>query len=146
MLFGGDRAAYRRVFCEAWRKHLAGEALSAQEVEIAAVARAHPEYHGILEDPDRALDADWLPEHGESNPFLHLAMHLAVREQAAADRPASITDIYRRLRRRTGSELEAEHEMIECLAEALWHAQRAGQTAPDEAGYLDCLRRRAGKR
>lgn len=36
----------------------------------------------------------------------------------------------------------AEHRMIECLAEALWEAQRAG-TPPDEAAYVERLRRLA---
>jgi hypothetical protein len=34
-----------------------------------------------------------------------------------------------------GSEHEAEHRIIECLAEAMWEAQRSGRP-PDEAAYL----------
>jgi hypothetical protein len=39
------------------------------------------------------------------------------------------------------------HDVMECLGEAVWSAQRAGQAVPaDEmsARYLDCLKRRAG--
>ena len=39
------------------------------------------------------------------------------------------------LAQRLGSAHDAEHRIIECLAEAMWEAQRSGRP-PDEAAYL----------
>ncbi|WP_204318325.1 DUF1841 family protein [Serratia marcescens] len=36
-------------------------------------------------------------ELGETNPFLHMGLHLAVREQVATDRPQGIRTVYTKL-------------------------------------------------
>jgi hypothetical protein len=100
----------------------------------------HPEYHAILEQPDRHADRDYLPEAGHLNPFLHLSLHLAVAEQLSIDQPAGIAERYRSLVRHTGSDHAALHAVMECLGEVIWQAQRAG-TTPDERLYMDCLER-----
>jgi hypothetical protein len=138
MIFGQDRRELRRMYAQAWQKHLQGEPLSPLEAQIAAVVTDHPEYHYAVTSAD--LDRDFTPEGGRSNPFLHMGLHLGLREQVATDRPQGIAAIYRDVRARLGSEHEAEHRMIDCLAEALWEAQRQGQ-APDEHRYLERLRR-----
>ena len=89
------------------------------------------------------LERDYTPAQGKTNPFLHMVLHLAIREQVATDRPAGIAAIHHALAARAGDRHQAEHEMIECLAETLWEAQSANQP-PDERGYLDRLRRLAG--
>jgi hypothetical protein len=68
-----------------------------------------------------------------------MGLHLAIREQVSTNRPAGITEVHARLAARMGSAHEADHRMLEVLAEALWEAQRAGK-APDEAAYLERLR------
>lgn len=142
MLFGNDRSRLRAVFFSAWRKHGAGEPLEGAERLVVAVALRHPEYHGLLETPDTAGGRDWLPESGESNPFLHMAMHIAIEEQLAVDRPAGIRAAYAGLCRQTGDEHAAQHLAMECLGESLWQASRQGQP-PDEMAYLQCLQKRA---
>ena len=109
-------------------------------MQVADVIALHPEYHPMLEHPDEAVDRDYSPEGGQSNPFLHMGLHLAVREQVATDRPAGIRPAFTALATRTGSDHEAEHRIIECLAEAIWNAQRSG-LPPDEAAYLERVRR-----
>lgn len=138
-----DRRSMRRRFVLVWEKMQARTPLEPLEALIAEVIDAHPEYQPLLARGDAALDDEWTPERGETNPFLHLGLHVAVREQVAADRPAGVTDAYRTLCRRAGNSLDAEHRMIDCLAAALWQAGRSG-TAPDEAAYLECLRRSGG--
>jgi len=134
------RANLRRMYVEAWRKHRESRPVEPLEDQIIRVVELHPEYHAVLEgDPDN-VERDYTPEQGESNPFLHMGMHLAIREQVGTDRPAGIRAIHSRLTQRLGDMHAAEHAMIECLGEALWHAQRAG-TAPDESAYLESLRR-----
>lgn len=139
------RSGLRRRYLEAWRKYRAGTPLEPLEDQLVRVIEQHPEYHGLLEDGSGALDRDFSPEAGQSNPFLHLGLHLAVREQVATDRPAGIATLHRELARRLGDAHEAEHRMLERLGEALWLSQRTGRP-PDEAAYLDALRRLLGSR
>jgi hypothetical protein len=138
MIFGQDRHELRKMYLDAWTKHLAGQPMSPLEAEIASVIAEHPEYHDALGGD--ALDRDYSPEGGRTNPFLHMGLHLGIREQVATDRPAGIARIHRKLAAREGDPHAAEHRMIECLAEAIWEAQSANR-APDEALYLECLRR-----
>jgi len=136
MIFGQDKQELRQMYVEAWRKQKSGEALSALEQQIAAVVSDHPEYQEMLH-PDM-LEALFTPEGGQTNPFLHMGLHLAVREQVATDRPIGIHLIYRKLLGQFGDRHEVEHRMLDCLAETLWEAQ--GQNAmPDEAKYLERL-------
>ena len=134
-----DRGGLRRHYLEAWRRHRAGLPLEPLQHQLVALIEQHPEYHGLLDDPE-ALARDWTPESGQANPFLHLGLHLAIREQVATDRPAGIAAVHRELAARLADLHEAEHRMLERLGEALWQAQRSG-TAPDEAAYLESLRR-----
>jgi hypothetical protein len=143
-MYGTDRSAMRRVFVEAWRKHQAGMPLEPLERVIAEVVIEHPEYHRLLEAPEAVLEQDFSPESGGGNPFLHLAMHLTLREQLATDRPPRIADLHHRLCARTGDAHEAEHELMECLAEMIWESQRA-QRPPDQQAYLGCVQKRLQK-
>lgn len=140
MLFGNDRTALRRFYVEAWRKLCADEPLEPLERQVAEVVRQHPEYHALLEDGDALLDRDFTPEQGQTNPFLHMGMHIAIHEQLATGRPAGVIECYHTLVQKYGDTHAAEHRMMECLGEQLWQAQRDG-TAPQEQSYLACLRR-----
>jgi len=142
MMFGRDRRALRQVFLVAWRKHRERGALAPLEKIIADVIGDHPEYQRLLENEDRALEHDYPAESGISNPFLHMGMHIALREQLAARRPAGVNELHQALLTQLGDAHEAEHWMLECLGETLWRAQRNG-TAPDEALYLQGLGRAA---
>ena len=138
MIFGQDRGELRRMYADAWRKRVEGLPLSPLETQIAAVVEQHPEYQDAVSGDD--LDRDYTPEGGQTNPFLHMGLHLGIREQVATDRPAGIAKLYRDLASRTGDPHTAEHQMIECLAETLWEAQSQNR-APDEERYLERLRR-----
>lgn len=135
-----DRSGLRRLYTEAWRKRRAAVPLEPLEDQIATVVEEHPEYQPVLEDEASALSRDYAPEGGQSNPFLHMGLHLAIREQVATNRPAGIAAVHAELCRRLGDHHAAEHRMIECLGEALWRSQRTG-LPPDEAAYLESLRR-----
>ncbi len=136
----GDRNAMRVQFVEAWRKAREGLPLLALESQIADVVADHPEYHDLLADRDCALAAEFSPEAGRENPFLHMALHLALREQAQIDRPPGIRSALAQLAARLG-QLEAEHRVLDCLGEALWASQRSG-SEPDMAAYLECIQRK----
>lgn len=135
-----DRSGLRRHYLEAWRKAREGRLLEPLEHQLATVIEQHPEYHPLFEDETAALGRDYTPESAQSNPFLHLGLHLAIREQVATDRPPGIAAVHRELSLRLGDVHEAEHRMMERLGEALWLSQRSGRP-PDEAAYLESLRR-----
>ncbi|MBS0365620.1 MAG: DUF1841 family protein [Proteobacteria bacterium] len=134
-----SRQQLRSRYLEAWRKYRARAPLEPLEAQLAAVIAEHPEYVPWLESAT-ALEDEFRPEGGQSNPFLHMGLHLAVREQVATDRPAGIAQVHRALAQRLKDAHAAEHTMIEVLAETLWEAQRAGRQ-PDEQVYLERLRR-----
>jgi hypothetical protein len=134
------REALRRQYLDAWRKRGEARPMEPLEHQIATVVEQHPEYHAFLETDPEAAARDFTPEGGQSNPFLHMGLHLAIREQVATNRPAGIASIHAELCRRLGDAHEAEHRMIECLGEALWRSQRTG-LPPDESAYLEALRR-----
>ncbi len=138
-MFPNERSEIRRQYAAAWRKARDGETLEVQERRIAETIAEHPEYQPLIESGEAALEAEFPPEAGRTNPFLHLGLHIAIREQLAIDRPPGLRAIRAALAAARG-EHEAEHAMIECLAETLWEAQRENRS-PDDAAYLDRLRR-----
>lgn len=139
MIFNQNRNDFRRFYMEVWRKAQAELPLSPMEQMVAAVVAEHPEYQPLLEDNQRTLERDYHPENGETNPFLHMALHIALREQVATDRPSGINRIHSALSKHFMSALEAEHRMMDCLAEALWLGQRYN-APPDETAYMKCLK------
>ena len=141
MLFNPTRDEARHFFIESWRKHKAGEALSDQEKITARILEYHPEYHGFL-SPDY-VDQDWPVEYGETNPFLHISMHLAIAEQISIDQPFGVRALHQQLVQAANNEHDALHWMMEGLGEMLWQAQRYN-LPPDPATYLNILRKKAG--
>ena len=140
-LFNPTRDQVREFFFELWAKSRAGGELTALESMALALVMEHPEYQDVLANPGRYRDREWKPEGGETNPFLHLSLHLAIEEQVSIDQPPGIREAVRKLAAKHGSEHEARHAVMDCLAEIVWQAQRNG--APfDNAAYLDCLARK----
>ena len=136
---GQNRDQLRQSYLDAWRKYTARQPMEPLEAQLAAVIAEHPEYIPLLESGSEALAADYTPEGGQANPFLHMGLHLAIREQVATNRPPGITQLHQSLRQRLSDSHAAEHAMLEVLAETLWEAQRFGR-APDEQRYLERLR------
>lgn len=141
-MFGQDRNQLRQMYIDAWRKQQAGEILQPLESMIAEVVIMHPEYHALLNKGVDALDKDFLPELGESNPFMHMGMHIAIREQLSTGQPAGIVAAHKKLLLRLQDAHEVEHQIMECLGRALWESQQNG-AAPDESQYLLCVQRLA---
>ena len=137
---GQSREQLRRLYLEAWRKFSAKQPLEPLEAQLAAVIVEHPEYLTWIEAGDAAIAAEFTPESGRQNPFLHMGFHLALREQVATNRPHGITAIHQRLAKKMGDVHAAEHAMLEPLAETLWEAQRANRM-PDEQAYLERLKK-----
>jgi hypothetical protein len=136
---GQNRDQLRQMYFDAWQKFSAGVPLEPLEGQLAAVIAEHPEYVQWLESGEAALATEFTPESGRQNPFLHMGLHLAIREQVATNRPDGIAGVHRELAKRLGDAHAAEHAMLEPLAQTLWEAQRNGR-APNEQTYLERLK------
>ena len=132
------RDEIRQTYLSVWQKMQSRSVLEPIESIIAEVIGLHPEYQALLDQKDQVMAQEYTPEGGQTNPFLHMGMHIALREQTSTDRPAGIQAIYQKLGKRLGLH-EAEHAMMECLGQALWQAQR-DNSVPDEEAYLECLK------
>jgi hypothetical protein len=135
------REQLRRSYADAWRKHVANIPLTPLEAMITDVIGAHPEYQTLVDDSDAAIAFEPSDTGAAENPFLHMGLHLAIREQVSIDRPPGVRELHRRLQARYGDLHHAEHALMEALGETLWQAQRAGRP-PDEGHYLALARHR----
>lgn len=140
-MFNPSQQDVRKFFCNTYQKQAKGDILTSLETIAADWIMQHPEYHDILSDTERALETDFSVENGQTNPFLHLSMHLSISEQISINQPTGIREAFLQLARQTGSEHEAHHEIMECLGEMLWQAQRTN-TPPDGASYISNIQRR----
>jgi len=139
-MFNPSRDEVRRFFCEAWDKRRSGRPVSPLEsIAIDWIVR-HPEYHELLADLPAALAAEFPPEAGRSNPFLHLSLHLSLVEQLQIDQPPGIREAWGALLRASGDEHDVVYRVIDALAETVWEAQRSGGPLSNER-YLERLRR-----
>jgi hypothetical protein len=141
-LFNPSRDEVRAFFFEAWKKFKAQKPLTDLEKIALGVMHMHPEYHAILDAPDRFKHQDYFPEFGETNPFLHMSLHLSLLEQISINQPTGIADIYTKLKLKHQNEHDAQHAILECLAETIWQAQRSN-TGMDSAHYLQLLQQKA---
>jgi len=137
MIFGQDRSELRGMYADAWRKYCDKQILSPLEAQIAQVIDDHPEYQDAVSGD---LDKNFTIDGGETNPFLHMGLHLGIREQVSTDRPGGVAAIFHALAAKIGDAHDAEHRMIDCLAETLWEAQGQNRM-PDDEAYLERLQR-----
>ena len=141
-LFNPSRDEVRRFFFDSWAKDRRQAALTPLEALALQVMQLHPEYHAVLDAPERYLEQAYFPEMGETNPFLHMSLHLSVLEQLSIDQPPGIRQAYDTLRQRHGNEMDAQHDLMDCLAETIWRAQR-DQQPPDGMAYIACFQAKA---
>ncbi len=144
-MFNPSREEVRRFFRDVLAKKRAGSPLTPIEAIASDWVGLHPEYFDAL-----APIADGEPDpvearEGEANPFLHLSMHLSIQEQVSIDQPPGIRAAVEALTARLGSTHDAHHEVMECLGEMLWAAERH-RTSPDGVAYVRCVELRARKR
>jgi hypothetical protein len=137
-MFNPSRDEVREVFFGAWRKYRQGAPLAGLESLALDVILQHPEYHAVLEAPQRYRERDYTDQ---TNPFLHMSLHVALEEQLSIDQPPGIAHRFQVLLSKFHDRHKALHQALECLAETLWRAQRDA-TPPDAAAYLSCLERR----
>lgn len=137
-LFQPSRDQARQFLFDVWAKFKQSQALSDLEKIAIEVINMHPEYHVILDSPERHIEQQYFPEMGETNPFLHLNLHLSILEQINIDQPNGIKHSYQQLLRQYHDSHLAQHDLLECLAETIWQSQR-NQLPLDSAYYLSLI-------
>lgn len=126
MLYGDEVQDTRKYFFISWQKHQRKEPLHPLEQQLVQVIQEHPEYHSLFEG--QLTSKRYEIDQGEINPFLHLGLHLALRDQLSTNNPPGITALYQQLCAHTFDPLAAEHLIMTCLENYLHHR--------DETQYL----------
>jgi hypothetical protein len=135
-VFTSDRSKQRQYLKQAWGKYTKQEQLEPLELQLAKIVEKHPEYHDLIKN----LDSEYFPEQGNTNPFLHINLHLTLQDQLTMDQPKGIRGIHNRLLVKIKDEHEVEHMMMEHIAEMIFNAQK-NNTAFDLNGYIIALKK-----
>lgn len=137
MIFTNERGKYRQAFFLAWQKHIKRLPIDGVEAQLIDIILIHPAYQTLLENEENIENLEFSLD---ENPYLHMSLHLAIREQIHIDRPVGITEVYQNLLIKLSSAHEVEHHMMDCLADFLWQSQR-NNIPPNEIEYMQELRR-----
>ena len=135
-MFSQDRSKQREFLANSWQKHVTAQTLEPLELQLALIVQKHPEYHALIND----INLEYFPEQGKTNPFLHINLHLALQDQLALNQPTGITDIYKKLIVIHSNAHEAEHIMMEFIAEMIYYSQKYN-TPFDQEKYLKKLQK-----
>jgi hypothetical protein len=138
VLYTQDRTEQRKFLANAWQKFLGKKILDPLESQLTQVIEIHPEYHSLIQN----VESDYFPEQGEVNPFLHINLHLSLREQLSINQPHGIKEIYQKIINSTGDSHEAEHKMMDCIAEMIFSSQK-NNLPMDHQAYIRCLETQA---
>jgi hypothetical protein len=133
-MYSNNRADYRLTYIEAWQKYQKQLPLTGLETQLVEIILLHPEYQPFLQKNNFITQEFYT----EENPFMHMSLHLAIREQLVTNRPNGIREVYNSLKMKLENELAAEHAMMDCLAAMLQKAQQTG-AMPNEMEYLKAL-------
>ena len=135
-MFTSDRSKQRQYLKQAWEKYTRQDQLEPLELQLAEIVEKHPEYHDLIKN----LDSEYFPEQGNTNPFLHINLHLTLQDQLTMDQPKGIREIHNKLLVKIQDEHEVEHMMMEHIAEMIFNAQKYN-TAFDLDGYVIALKK-----
>lgn len=131
MFYSQNISELRQFYLDSWNKQLSKQTLTPIEEQICQVLHQHPEYQKWLNPQYLETTFD------RENPFLHMGLHLAIKEQIQTNRPTGIQEIYFQFVKKNPlvSNHEVEHIFMDVLARTLWEAQQH-QQAPNEELYL----------
>lgn len=134
MFYTQDRTQQRQFLANAWQKFLNKQMLDPLETQLTQVIEIHPEYHKLISD----IESDYFPEQGEVNPYLHINLHLSLREQLSINQPLGIKKIYQKILTQTKDPHETEYKIMDCIAQMIFSAQK-NNTPMDHQSYIHCL-------
>ena len=134
-MFTSDRSKQRQYLKQAWEKYTIQEQLEPLELQLSKIVEQHPEYQNLIKN----LDSEYFPEQGNTNPFLHINLHLTLQDQITMDQPKGIKEIHSQLLLKIKDVHEVEHMMMEHIAEMIFNAQK-NNAAFDLDGYIQALK------
>ena len=134
-MFTSNRSKQRQYLKQAWEKYTRQEQLEPLELQLSKIVEQHPEYQNLIKN----LDSEYFPEQGNTNPFLHINLHLTLQDQIIMDQPKGIRDIHSQLIVKIKDAHEVEHMMMEHIAEMIFNAQK-NNAAFDLDGYIQALK------
>ena len=143
-MFNPSQSDVRNFFFDIIEKAQANHQLSDLETIAYSIILEHPEYKTILSNRRKYLDYQWTVEMGQTNPFLHLSMHMSIIEQLSIDQPPGVKNLYNELCVKFKDAHDASHQLMDCLGEMIWQAQ-SNQTVPDMQIYFNCVNKKLGK-
>lgn len=141
-MYGNARNETRQQFFTAWKKFKSEQILTDFEQQLIQVIIDHPEYHYIFDNPEKYDQQEYFPELGETNPYAHLGIHLALRDQISTDLPPGIRALYFEALTKYGNDLEVEHLMLEVLALELWEALQSQSNEFNVENYMEGLKQK----
>lgn len=129
----------RKFFANVWKNRF-NKNLDLMEKRALNIILAYPQYHYYLENIEKYLNYDFTPEKSQTNPFLHLSLHLSIQEQVSIDQPLGIREIHLKLCNKYNNNwVEAENKMMDYLVEMIWEAQK-NNTPFNENLYIESLK------
>lgn len=140
MLYTQDRTQQRQFLANAWQKFLDKQLLDPLEDQLTQVIEIHPEYHKLIQN----IESNYFPEQGGVNPFLHINLHLSLREQLSINQPPGINEYYQTILNKVKDPHEAEHRMMDCIAQMIFSSQK-NNTPMDHQAYLVCIQMQANQ-
>ena len=133
-MFFQDRKQQREFLAKSWQKYTANKTLEPLEEQLVSIIITHPEYHELIEN----IESEYFPEQGEVNPFLHINLNLALRDQLSINQPKGIKEGHQKLIDQYKDPHVVEHLMMECIAEMIYISQKSNTTM-DQESYLNCI-------
>ena len=134
-MFTSNRSKQRQYLKQAWEKFTSQEQLEPLELQLSKIVEQHPEYQNLIKN----LDSEYFPEQGNTNPFLHINLHLTLQDQITMDQPKGIKEIHSQLLLKIKDAHEVEHMMMEHIAEMIFNAQK-NNAAFDLDVYIQALK------
>ena len=87
---------------------------------VSHLACAHPEYKHLIGN----IESEYSAEQNEINPFLHINLHLALRDQLILNQPKGIKEFHQKLISKYKDSHKVEHLMMECIEEMIYISQK----------------------
>ena len=133
-MFFQDRKSQREFLAKSWQKYTSNIPLEPLEEQLVSIIEIHPEYQDLITN----IDSEYFPEQGEINPFLHINLHLALKDQLSLNEPNGVREVHQKLIYHFKDQHVVEHLMMECIAEMIYLSQK-NNTAMDQESYLNCI-------
>jgi len=133
-VFFQDRKKQREFLANSWKKYTSNIPLEPLEEQLVSIIEIHPEYHDLIDN----IDSEYSPEQGEVNPFLHINLHLALRDQLSINQPKGVKEAHQKLINHYKDPHVVEHLMMECITKMIYLSQK-NNTPINQEVYLNCI-------